>query len=439
MPSFTKSVSTRVSQHRSQDISDEGYDDLDAWMQAVGAFLVYTATWGLLSAYGSYEKYYETTLMSSTPSTTISWVGTLQVVIVICTMTTVLGVMMLSLAHEYYQILLAQGVCIGVGSATLYVPSVSLVASRFQRRRPLAMFFVTSGTAIGGIIYPIIFSTLQPKIGFSWATRVLGFVTLAELIIAMAIMIPRTKKSKGLHQIRSILDPTAFHDPAFVAFCLAIFLMWVSYWVPFFLLPTFALFKVGASSNIAFYVLVICNASTIPGRYLAVPISNRFGPALTMGGFAMASSIILFGWVGVESVTSTIIWAILIALFMGPLGALYPIIVPHVSPKKELVGTRIGISSAAAAFGTLVGFPITSALNDIQTGTFWKSEVLNGSKPHSNDLLPRHIYVSPRPRLTALQLSASKREHSTLWFISRIQEVCCYVQTKWYGATRKKL
>ncbi|KAL3703766.1 hypothetical protein TMatcc_009455 [Talaromyces marneffei ATCC 18224] len=84
MPSFTKSVSTRVSQHRSQDISDEGYDDLDAWMQAVGAFLVYTATWGLLSAYGSYEKYYETTLMSSTPSTTISWVGTLQVVIVIC-------------------------------------------------------------------------------------------------------------------------------------------------------------------------------------------------------------------------------------------------------------------------------------------------------------------------------------------------------------------
>uniref|UniRef100_A0A093W2K0 Riboflavin transporter MCH5 n=2 Tax=Talaromyces marneffei PM1 TaxID=1077442 RepID=A0A093W2K0_TALMA len=418
MPSFTKSVSTRVSQHRSQDISDEGYDDLDAWMQAVGAFLVYTATWGLLSAYGSYEKYYETTLMSSTPSTTISWVGTLQVVIVICTMTTVLGVMMLSLAHEYYQILLAQGVCIGVGSATLYVPSAR---------------------TIGGIIYPIIFSTLQPKIGFSWATRVLGFVTLAELIIAMAIMIPRTKKSKGLHQIRSILDPTAFHDPAFVAFCLAIFLMWVSYWVPFFLLPTFALFKVGASSNIAFYVLVICNASTIPGRYLAVPISNRFGPALTMGGFAMASSIILFGWVGVESVTSTIIWAILIALFMGPLGALYPIIVPHVSPKKELVGTRIGISSAAAAFGTLVGFPITSALNDIQTGTFWKSEVLNGSKPHSNDLLPRHIYVSPRPRLTALQLSASKREHSTLWFISRIQEVCCYVQTKWYGATRKKL
>jgi hypothetical protein len=39
---------------------------------------------GLLSAYGSYEKYYETTLLSSTPSTTIAWVGTLQGVILIC-------------------------------------------------------------------------------------------------------------------------------------------------------------------------------------------------------------------------------------------------------------------------------------------------------------------------------------------------------------------
>ncbi|CAI7613421.1 unnamed protein product [Penicillium glandicola] len=140
-------------------------------------------------------------------------------------MTTVLGVMMLSLAHKYYQILLAQGVCVSVGSEILYVPSISLVASRFQQRRPLAMFITTSGTAIaGGVIYPIIFPTLQPKLGFSWATRVLSFVTLGELIIAMSIMLPSTK-SKALHHVRSLLDPIAFRDPAFMAFCLALFLM----------------------------------------------------------------------------------------------------------------------------------------------------------------------------------------------------------------------
>jgi MFS family permease len=75
--------------------------------------------------------------------------GYIRELLVIGTIITVLGVMMLSLAHEYYQVLLAQGVCIGIGSAILYVPSISLIASKFQHRRPLAMFVATSGTAVG--------------------------------------------------------------------------------------------------------------------------------------------------------------------------------------------------------------------------------------------------------------------------------------------------
>lgn len=209
-------------------------------------------------------------------------------------------------------------------------------------------------------------------------------------------MLPATTGKKTPHKVRSLLDPTAFRDPTFMAFCFALFLMWIAYWVPFFLLPTFAQFKAGASSNLAFYVLVICNASTIPGRYLAVPLSKRFGPARTMGGFAFLSSILLFGWVGVKSVTSTIIWAVLIALFMGPLAVIYPIIVPQLSPNKDLVGTRMGISSAAAALGTLVGFPVTSALNDIEAGVFWKCQVFNGCCMLSGALLMVYVYHSCR-------------------------------------------
>ena len=222
------------------------------------------------------------------------------------------------------------------------------------------------------------FSQLQPRYGFPWATRALGFVTLAELMVALAIMLPATIGKRTDHKIRPLLDPSAFQDPAFVAFCLALFLMWIAYWVPFFLLPTFAQFKAGTSSSPSFYILVICNASTIPGRYLAVPLSNRFGPARVMAGFAFASSILFFGWIGIHATTSTIIWAVLIALFMGPLAVIYPIIVPALSPDKDLVGTRMGISSAAAALGTLLGFPVTSALNDYGTGLFWKSHLFNG-------------------------------------------------------------
>lgn len=34
-----------VSQHRQQNIAEEGEEGVDAWLQALGAFLVYTATW----------------------------------------------------------------------------------------------------------------------------------------------------------------------------------------------------------------------------------------------------------------------------------------------------------------------------------------------------------------------------------------------------------
>ncbi|KAJ5781221.1 monocarboxylate permease [Penicillium paradoxum] len=111
-----------------------------------------------------------------------------------------------------------------------------------------------------------------------------------------------------------------------------------------------------------------------------------------MGGFALASSALLFGWVGVTSVACTIIWAVLIALFMGPLAVMYPIIVPHLSPDKNLVGTRIGISSAAAALGTLIGFPVTFALNDLETRVFWKSQVFCGCCMLSGAILMIYVY-----------------------------------------------
>lgn len=75
--------------------------------------------------------------------------GYFRELLIMGTIITVAGVMMLSLAQKYYQILLAQGVCIGIGGAILFVPSISLVTSRFRRRRSLAVFVATSGTAIG--------------------------------------------------------------------------------------------------------------------------------------------------------------------------------------------------------------------------------------------------------------------------------------------------
>jgi len=45
--------------------------------------------------------------------------------------------------------MLAQGVCVGLGMACFFVPSVSVVPPYFAKKRALAMGIVASGSSIG--------------------------------------------------------------------------------------------------------------------------------------------------------------------------------------------------------------------------------------------------------------------------------------------------
>ena len=62
---------------------------------------------------------------------------------------TVFGMMMLSLCTKYYQILLAQGFCVGIGTGIVYMPSLAIIAASFTTKLPIAMAIVVSGTSVG--------------------------------------------------------------------------------------------------------------------------------------------------------------------------------------------------------------------------------------------------------------------------------------------------
>lgn len=302
------------------------------------------------------------------------------------TVITVLGVMMLSLASQYWQIMLAQGLCVGVGSGILYTPSISLVAATFgPKYRGLAVCFATCGTAIGGILYPIILERLLPTVGFAWATRVLGFVTLAELVLATAMILLSTHRREvrdidnGRPQARALFDRTAIRDPEFVIMCLGVFFIWLAYWVPSFLIPTFADSALSTSSSTAFHLLVIMNAASIPGRLLAALIIPYVDNAGGMAVFGLATTVVLAAWTAVKTTGVFVAWTVVLGITLAPLAVFQPTIVPQLTPRKDLVGTRMGIALASAALGVLAGVPISSALIDTKTGEFWKMQVFTAS------------------------------------------------------------
>src|SRR5690606_17366475 len=103
---------------------------------------------------------------------------------------------MASLASEYWQVLLSQGICIGLGAGCMVVPALSLLPQYFLKKRAVTTGIAVCGSSIGGVIYPIMFKNLIDKIGYGWTTRILGFMALGTCSFSVAVMRVRTPSRK---------------------------------------------------------------------------------------------------------------------------------------------------------------------------------------------------------------------------------------------------
>ena len=67
---------------------------------------------------------------------------------------------MLSLAHshEYYQIILSQGVAVGIAYGILFIPALSVSSHYFRARRSSAMGVVFAGTPPCPLLMPVVAS-----------------------------------------------------------------------------------------------------------------------------------------------------------------------------------------------------------------------------------------------------------------------------------------
>ena len=148
-------------------------------------------------SFGTFQAYYEGHILSARTTSDISWIGSSSTTLLIVTgslagplfdrgylkplMTMgcflqILGFMMLSLADQYHQIVLAQGICYGIGAGLVFVPGLSFVIDSFTKRRAIAVGITASGSSFGGVIFPILFahnslSTHQSK----FSTKMLLF------------------------------------------------------------------------------------------------------------------------------------------------------------------------------------------------------------------------------------------------------------------------
>lgn len=363
-----------------------------AWLQVAGGFFVFMNTWGIINTFGAYENFYQVNILRSHSPSAISWIGSMQgfLLLTVSAFTgpvfdagynrtllslgsflIVLGLVMTSLVKQYYQAFLAQGVCFGIGAGMIFVPSLAVVSTYFQRHRALAVGVTASGSSLGGVIYPTLFHSLQPRIGFGWATRTIGLIALVTLGFTNVVMRQRVLPTAR----RKLFDVSALREAPFMLCTAGLFFGFVGLYIPFFYITPYAHFKTGANAMLAFYLVPILNAGSIFGRLIPNAMADRFGALNMLIPCTLACAVLAFTWTAVHETGGIVVFAILYGFFSGSFVSLPPSAILSLSNDLNKVGTRLGMSFSMAGIGILIGSPVGGALLDLDTGHFIRAQV----------------------------------------------------------------
>ncbi|KAI9695393.1 MAG: hypothetical protein M1820_008648 [Bogoriella megaspora] len=372
---------------------------LQQGLQALSAFMVFMNTWGLLLAFGAFQTYYQQSLLTYKSSSEIAWISTTSGFLILFSgvvtgplfdhgyhrqlllcgsLLQVFGLMMTSLSKEYYQVFLSQGVCVGLGGAMLYVPSIAACVMSFDAKtRPKVIGIVSSGTGVGGVIYPIMFRQLQVRIGFPWTVRAIAFVILGTYFFSYLILPYPPPK---VPMVRRMVDRSVFTDWPFLSAMLGGGFGGCAYYMPSLFLPLFAVTSTKITADLAFYLIAIVNGVSVIGRLGAGVLATKIGPLETCALGVATSALLLFCWISVASVGGIIVWSVFWALTSSVIVAMPSAIVPVLSPSMNLIGTRTGMYWAAVGVGILVGGPIGGALVNVHARqiNWWHLQVFAG-------------------------------------------------------------
>jgi MFS family permease len=347
---------------------------IQAWTQVAGGFMLFFNTWGLLNTFGVYQTYYESGRLFEANSSDISWIGAVQSFMLLLTgllsgpifdrgylryllvfgsFMVVFGHMMLSLCTELWQVMLAQGFVIGIGSGCLFVPAVSILPSYFTTKIGMAIGLAASGSSMGGIIYPIVFYRLVPRIGFAWSVRVLGFMALGTLLLPIFVMRMRVQPPKA----RALIDLTAFVDVPFMTFVFGGMVGFIGLYVGLFYISFFGEATGITNESLSFYLVPILNAGSVLGRTLPNILADKIGPFNVLIPGAVLVSVVLFSLIAVTSAGGLVAATVFFGIFSGVFIALPPVCFVALTEDKSKIGTRIGMGMAIFALGTLAGGP----------------------------------------------------------------------------------
>ncbi|KAB5513052.1 major facilitator superfamily domain-containing protein [Coniochaeta sp. 2T2.1] len=345
---------------------------------AAGSLCLTISTLGLLSSMGLFQTYWHNHQLAALPKSNIAWIPAVfgfldaalsmpagilydsygaSVLLPISSILYLASFIGLAFASTYTH-LMSCFVVAGLSAAGQTTVAFTVVSQWFHLRRGLAVGFVSTGAAVGGLIFPLILRILFNELSWKNAIIVLSAILFCLLGLGNLLI-----KAPNVEMNDAKMDLSCFRSSKFWLLCYAVFAVYEL--VLFILWGSIPALSISTGLGDQYYLVVTYNIGSLIGRSIPPWLADLwFGPLNTtimMNG--LTCLIVLAMWLPYGDSSVAALFSIVGLLGIGT-GSFVPLssacIFAHCEPERS--GTWFGSIYAVTSLAVLIGNPIMMAI-----------------------------------------------------------------------------
>ncbi|XP_014551644.1 hypothetical protein COCVIDRAFT_112393 [Bipolaris victoriae FI3] len=380
-PSIPPSTSTSTS---SSPEKAKNPASLDALLTVLGSMLIFYASFGLMSSFGFFQDYYSRSFLASSPSSSIAFIGTLQMGLTnamgalsgaLCDRFGVkwlllgsgfgitVALLMLSFVQpgQFWLVFLIQGFLMGLSISFGVQPALTVVGQHFKEHRGLTLGVVSMGSAVGGIGFPVMLGQVMPRWGFGGALRLAAAKVVVCYSIALCLCTSKPVRSSNCKDRTFRVDFGGFLDPRYAVLCVGTWFAILGLWLPAYYVKTYA-DNIHPGNNVSKYFLCMMNGCSMLGGTLGGLLGDRIGRFNLLWPVTFLSGCLcLFLWLLSTNLSTLIFFVCAYGFFSSSVNTLPTSIIGQITPDDKF-GARTGAFYSVITISSLIGTPIGGAL-----------------------------------------------------------------------------
>ncbi|EGV63137.1 hypothetical protein CANTEDRAFT_130658 [Yamadazyma tenuis ATCC 10573] len=398
-----------------EDFPDGGRD---AYLTLFGAFMGLVIDFGIANSLGAIESYVSSHQLSNVKDTSVSWVFTIHLgvmylggvvfgecfdkfgarkLLIASTVFMAGGLFCTAESTKLSHFILSFGITTAIGTSLGMVPLIGVLSHWFLRKRAFACSVATIGGLVGSSVFAVMLQKLYKEVGFKWAIRVMGFMCIGCMGIAIALIKERKPKKElsdaiddildvqpknkstlvtVAHFFREALDLSIVKDARFVCLNLAVFFAEIISISSLTYLTSYGLDHSISESN-SYLLITLVNVCGIPSRLLSGVLADMYGRFNVMIVMSILTTVVIFGvWLPAEGHLPILFtFAVLFGVSTSATISLIPACTSQIC-SAERFGKVYGTLYFFLAFLTIIGMYLTSVVLGNRTLVDYRNFVL---------------------------------------------------------------